>query len=170
MNWLLPSLVLCTAFAVLLSNAALALRLSKMPAEERRKTWGGLQGVYFYIWGLTYVLSSFGCCSSFMLYVSLDNFDGAVVCIFVGMNVCYVALNDGLHRGMKDAVLACLCANVLILMWLFVYSWVVFQAGSALILATHLCNAVAIFHAVTMELIIWQEGWLIQQGSCASSC
>ena len=170
MNWLLPSLVLGLASVLLLSDIQLARRLSRMNDEERRRTWGGLQGRIFYLWAVTFLLSSFGCCSSFVLYVSRGSLDGVSTCAFAGMNASCLALNYGLERERKGAVLACLCTNVLICMWLFVYAWVVLQADSALILATHLCNGVGIFHAAIMDLILWHEGWLIQLESCASSC
>ena len=162
MNWLLPSLVLGLASVLLLSDIQLARRLSRMNDEERRRTWGGLQGHIFYLWAVTFLLSSFGCCSSFVLYVSRGSLDGVSTCAFAGMNASCLALNYGLERERKGAVLACLCTNVLICMWLFVYAWVVLQADSALILATHLCNGVGIFHAAIMDLILWHEGWLIQ--------
>lgn len=162
MNWLLPSVVLCTACVLLLSDIQLAQRLSRMNGEERRRTWGGLQGNIFRLWAVTFVVSSFGCCSSFVLYVSLGRLDGVSTCAFAGLNASCLALNHGLERERRGAVQACLCTNVLLCMGLFVYAWVVLQADSALILATHACNGVGIFHAAIMDLIFWHEGWLIQ--------
>lgn len=165
MNVLLLCLVLPVAFALLVYDAWLAYRLSRMSAEANRVAWGGLHGKVLYAFVLTFLLSCFGCTSSFALFASRDTADGSATFLFVVLNLSYLAFNYALLHEMENAVLVCLWTNVCVLTALFVYTAVAFDARSdasnaGLLVATHVCNFVSIFHAYVMDLMVWYDGWL----------
>jgi hypothetical protein len=174
MNVLLLCLVLPVAFALLVYDAWLAYRLYRMSAEENRVAWGGLKGKVFYASVLTYLLSGFGCTSSFVLFASRDTADGSSTFLFLVLNASCLAFNYAVLRDMQNAVLVCLWTNVCVLTALFVYTSVAFDAGSdasnaGLLFATHVCNFVGIFHAYVMDLMVWYDGWIRARGVYKSS-
>ena len=94
MNVLLLCLVLPVAFALLVYDAWLAYRLYRMSAEANRVAWGGLNGKVVYAFVLTFLLSCFGCTSSFALFASRDTADGSATFLFVVLNASYLAFTD----------------------------------------------------------------------------
>ena len=165
MNVLLLCLVLPLGFDLLVYDARLTYVLYHMSAEASTVAWGGLRGKVFYVWVLTFLLSSFGCTSSFVLYASRDTVDGFSTFLFLVLNVSYLAFNYALLRDMKNTVLVCLWTNVFVISALFVYTAVVVDAGShasnaGLLVATHVCNFVSVLHVYVMDLMIWYTGWI----------
>jgi hypothetical protein len=168
MNLPLLYLNIPVVMLVFLCEAWVAQRMYRMSAVERRVVWGGLYTAKtFYAWCCTFVLSSFGCTSSFVLFVTLEPPDVFSVFLFVCLNVCYVALNFGILRERKQIVVQCLDINCAILLALFLYTLLVFRvnagaSNAALLVGTHVCNAVALFHVLVMERVIWYRGWVLQ--------
>jgi hypothetical protein len=164
MNVLLLCLVLPLFVVLLVYDAWLVYRKYYASAEDRAIAWGGLQGSVFYAWVLTFLLSSFGCTSSFVMYASLDPPESFSIVLFVLMNVSYIAFNWALLGERKNWVLVTLWTNVVVYTVLFVYTAVTFKAASAeasagLLVATHVCNFVSVVHVYVMELMIWHTGW-----------
>ena len=153
---------------VLLADAWLTLRIYRMSAPERRVVWGGLYTQKsFYAWCCTFLLSCFGCVSSFVLYLMLEPPDMFSIFIFVCVNVCYLALTFGLLHEDKKVVVQSLDLIMSVFLALFVYTLLVFRVdtgapNAALLIGTHVCNAVSIFHTVVMERMIWYGGWVVQ--------
>jgi hypothetical protein len=171
MNVLLLCLVLPLGFVLLVYDAWLVYQISRMSEEANRVAWGGLRGRLFYVWVLTFVLSSFGCTSSFVLYASGAQSDGSATFLFLALNASYIAFNYALLRGMQNTVLACLWTNVVLLTALFVYTAVAFDARSdastaGLLFATHVCNFVAVFHVYVMDIMVWYDGWIHARDEC----
>ena len=165
MNVLLLCLVLPLGFALLVYDARLAYVLYHMSAEASRVAWGGLRGKVFYVGVLTFLLSSFGWTSTFVLYASRDTVDGFSIFLFLVLNVSCLAFDYAVLRDMKNTVLVCLWTNVFVISAMFVYTAVVFGAGShasnaGLLVATHVCNFVSVFHVYVMDLMIWYTGWI----------
>jgi hypothetical protein len=165
MNVLLLCLVLPVAFALLVYDAWLAYVLYHMSEEASRVAWGGLHGKVFYAWVLTLLLSCFGCTSSFALFASRDTPDGSSIFLFLALNLSYIAFNYALLHEKQNAVLVCLWTNIFVLTALFVYTAVAFDARSdaanaGLLVATHVCNFVSVFHVYVMDLMVWYDGWL----------
>lgn len=168
MNLPLLYLNIPVVILVFLAEAWLAQRMYRMSAVERRVVWGGLYTPKsFYTWCCTFVLSSFGFTSSFVLFVTLEPPDVFSIFIFVCLNVCYVALNFGILCERKQVVVQCLDISVAIVLALFVYTLLVFRVDSgasnaALLVGTHVCNAVALFHVLVMDRVIWYGGWVLE--------
>ena len=165
MNVLLLSLVLPLAFALLVYYAWFVYRLVYMSSEDSTIAWGGLHGKVFYVWVLTFLLSSFGCTSSFVLFASLETPENSSMFLYLLMNVSYFALIYAILNDSKNLVLVCLWTNICVFTVLFVYTVVVFDATShsssvELRVATHVCNFVAIIHTYILELMIWYTGWI----------
>ena len=174
MNVLMLCLVLPVFFALLVYHARVAYVVYHMSAEARGVAWGGLRGKVFYAGVLTYLLSSFGCTSSFVLYASRDTTDGYSIFLFLVLNVSCLAFDYAVLRDMKNTVLVCLWTNVFVISALFVYTAVVFDAGShasnaGLLVATHVCNFVSIVHVYVMDLMIWHTGWIDARDACKAS-
>lgn len=165
MNVLLLCLVLPLVFGVFVAIVWLAYCLSRMSVEANRVAWGGLRGKVFYAFVLTYVLSCFGCTSSFVLFASRDTADGSSIFLFVVLNLSYLAVIYAILHEMENVVLACLWANIFVFTALFVYTAVAFDARSdaanaGLLVATHVCNFVSVFHVYVMDLMVWYDGWI----------
>ena len=165
MNVLLLCLVLPLGFALLVYHARVAYVLHHMSAEASRVAWGGLRGKVFYVGVLTFLLSSFGWTSTFVLYASRDTVDGFSIFLFLVLNVSCLAFDYAVLRDMKNTVLVCLWTNVFVISAMFVYTAVVFGAGShasnaGLLVATHVCNFVSVLHVYVMDLMIWYTGWI----------
>jgi hypothetical protein len=174
MNVLMLCLVLPFFFALLAYDARLAYVLYHTSEEARRVAWGGLQGKLFYVGVLTYLLSSFGCTSTFVLYASRDTADGFSIFLFLVLNVSCLAFNYALLRDKKNTVLVCLWTNVAVLTTLFVYTAVVFKwdshtSNADLLVATHVCNFVSVFHVYVMDLMIWYSGWIDERDAWKTS-
>ena len=168
MNLPLLYLSVPVIFLCFLSFTWLVQCVYRMSDVERRVVWGGLyMQKPFYIWCCTFLLSSFGCTSSFVLYATLEPPEVFSILIFVCMNVSYMAFHFGLLREIKQLVLQSLDINVAILLALFVYTLLVFRvdrsaSNEALIVGTHVCNAAAIFHVLVMERVVWYGGWVLR--------
>ena len=165
MNVLLLYLVLPVFFALFLYDVWLAYRLYHMSDKERAVAWGGLQGKVFYAFVLTYLLSCFGCTSSFVLYASMETPDEFSIFLFVVVNVSYLLFNYAFLREMKNLVLISLWTNVVVFVVLFVYTVVVFDGSShastvGFLVWTHFCNFVAVVHCYVIDLMIWYSGWI----------
>ncbi len=106
MNVLLLCLVLPLAFALLVYDAWLVYYFYRLGAEASSVAWGGLKGKVFYAFVLTFLLSCFGCTSSFVLFASRDTADGSSTFLFVVLNLSYIAFNYALLSDMQNAVLA----------------------------------------------------------------
>jgi hypothetical protein len=168
MNLPLLYLNIPVVILVLLADAWVALRMYRMSALERRVVYGGLYNQkYFYVWCCTFLLSCFGCISSFVLYLTLEPPDVFSIFLFVCLNTCYTALGFGLVHENKQLVVQCLDIIIAIFLALFVYTVLVFRVESgtpnaALLVGTHFCNAVAILHVLVMERMIWYGGWVVR--------
>jgi hypothetical protein len=165
MNVLLLCLVLPLFVVLLVHDAWLVYRKYYTSDEDRTIAWGGLQGSVFYAWVLTFLLSSFGCTSSFVLYASLDPPESFSIVLFVALNVSYIAFTWALLGERKNLVLVTLWTNVVVYTVLFVYTAVTFKEASAastagLLVATHVCNLVSVVHVYVMDLMFWHTGWL----------
>ncbi len=165
MNVLLLCLVLPLGNVLLVYDAWLVYRKYYTSDEDRTIVWGGLQGSVFYTWVLTFLISSFGCTNSFVLYASLDPPENLSIIIFVVMNVQYIAFNWALLRERKRLVLMTLWTNVVVYTVLFVYTAVSFKEASAastkdVFVATHVCNLVSVVHVYVMDLMFWHTGWV----------
>ena len=97
MNVVLLGLVLPVALAVFVYEWWFAYRLAVMSADESRVAWGGVRGVAFYEWVLTFLLSSFGCTSSFVMFASLETPEDVSTFLYVVMDVTYLALIYAIH-------------------------------------------------------------------------
>jgi len=162
MNLFLLYLGIPAAFLVCLSEARVALWLSRQTAEDKRIAWGGLfQPVPFWIWCCTFVLSCFGCISTFVLFATLEPSELFSIVLFVLMNVSYMVLGDALTQKHVRLVAHCLDVNIAIFVALFVYTLLVFRKNTGLLVGTHLCNAVSIFHALVVERMWWFRGWVV---------
>jgi len=166
MNLVLLCLVLPVGFALLVYDVWLANFVRRMSEEESAVAWGGLRGPFFYAGVLTYLVSGFGCTSSFVLYVSQEDTDAFPVFLFLTMNVSCLVFNYALVRGLKNVVLVCLWTNIFCSTALFVNTADVFDASSVtpawserLLVATHVCNLVGVLHVYVMDLLIWHSGW-----------
>jgi hypothetical protein len=167
MNVVLLCLVLPVVFAMLLYRTKLIYELHHMSDEASRVAWGGLHGSLFRVWVATFLLSSFGCTSSFVLYASQDSGDSFPVVVFLAMNASVLAFDHALLHNMTNLVLVCLWTNIFVFAVLFVQTAVVFDvvdlsdsgASAGLLVATHVCNLVGIFHVYVMDLLIWHAGW-----------
>jgi len=165
MNVVLLCLVLPIGFTLFLYDAWLVYRFYHTSDKERAVVWGGLQGKVFYVWVVTFLLSCFGCTSSFVLYASMEPPDEFSIFLFVVLNVSYLLFNYALLHEMKNLVLVSLWTNVVVFVVLFVYTVVVFDASSqastvGFLLWTHFCNFVAVVHVYVIDLMIWYSGWI----------
>jgi hypothetical protein len=165
MNVWLLCLALPLGFALLVYDAWLAYRLYYMSYEDSTIAWGGLRGKVFYVWVLSFLLSSFGCTSSFVLFASLETPESSSIFLYLLMNVSYLVFNYALLRDSKTLVLVSLWTNVCVFTVLFVYTAVVFDAAShaataGLLVATHVCNFVSIVHVYVLDLMFWYAGWI----------
>jgi hypothetical protein len=164
MNVLLLCLVLPFFVFLLLHYAWLAYRLHCMSDEHRTIAWGGLHGSVFYVLVLTYLISSFGCTSSFVLFASLDPPESFSILLFMLINASCTAFTYALLGQRKNLLLVTLWTNVVVITILFVYTVVTFNGASqtsttGLLVVTHLCNVVSIVHVYVMDLMIWYSGW-----------
>jgi hypothetical protein len=164
MNVLLLCLVLPLGFALLVYDARVAYVLYHMTEDERRVAWGDLHGTLFRVAAVTYVLSGFGCVSSFVLFASQENADSVALFAFPALNVSCLVFDYALLREMRTVVLACVWTNIFVYAVLFVQTVVVFSAdagaaSAGLLLATHACNVVAILHGYVIDLLIWYSSW-----------
>jgi hypothetical protein len=94
--------------------------------------------------------------------------------LFLVLNVSCLAFNYALLSDKKNTVLVCLWTNVVVLTALFVYTAVVFKEDShasnaGLLVATHVCNFVSIFHVYVMDLMIWYSGWIDERDAWKTS-
>jgi hypothetical protein len=165
MNVLLLCVVLPLFLALLVYDACIVYHFYRLGVKASRVAWGGLQGNLFYAFVVTFLLSGFGCTSTFVLYASLETPETSSIFLFVVMNASYLAFNYALMHNKQDLVLVCLWTNILVFTTLFVYTIVVFDPradldNERLIVATHVCNFVAIFHVVVMDLVVWYTGWI----------
>ena len=130
MNVVLLCLVLPVALVLFVYEGWFLYLLSRMSEDEGRVARGGLRGTVFYAWVLTFLLSSFGCTSSFVMYASLETPEGTSTFLYVVMDVTQIAFIYAMLHDMKNVVLVCLCTNVFVFVVLFVYTVVVFDAAS----------------------------------------
>ena len=179
MNVLLLCVVLPLVFALLVYHGWLAYRLYRMSVEENRAAFGGLHGKVFYAWVLTSLLSCFGCTSTFVLFASLETPEDSSIFLFAALNASCLAFDYGLLHDKPAVVLVCLWANVVVLTALFVYTADFFDSAwdlddQGLIVATHVCNFVGIFHVYVMDLMVWYDGWMrarsVYKTSDVSTC
>lgn len=166
MNLVLLCLVLPVEFALLVYDAWLAYILHRVSEQESAVAWGGLRGHVFWAGVLTYLVSSFGCTSSFVLYVSQEETNAFPVFLFLTLNASCIVFNYALVREMKNVVLVCLWTNIFCCTALFVNTADVFDASSVtsawserLLVATHACNLVGVVHVYVIDLLIWHSGW-----------
>jgi hypothetical protein len=162
---MLLCLVLPVAFALLVYDAWLVYYIYRLGAEASRVAWGGLHGRVFYAFVVTFLLSCFGCTSSFVLFASLEVQEDSSIFLFVALNASYLAFNYGLLYDKPAVVLVCLWTNVVVLAALFVHTADVFDSAwdlddRALIVATHVCNFVGVLHVYVMDLMVWYDGWM----------
>ena len=165
MNVLLLYVVLPLFLALLLSHAWLAYRLYYMSKPEQTIAWGGFQGRLLYVFVVTFLLSSFGCMSTFVLYASLETPETSSIFLFVTTNAACIIFDHALLHNKQTLVLVCLWTNILVFTTLFVYSLGVFDPrldpdNAPLIVITHVCNFVAIFQVFAMDLMVWYSGWI----------
>ena len=168
MNWWLLGLV-CPLFILFsIYHVKIVRHIKKKSESERIIVWGGLQEkTPFRVWVVTYILSSIGCISTFVLFVSLNTPDGFSIFLFVSLNVSYIAINYGIIQEKTRLVLFCLWSSMFVYIALFVYTVVAIKTeedayNDALLVVVHLCNAVAVIHVAVMDLIIWYRGWAEQ--------
>jgi hypothetical protein len=98
------------------------------------------------------------------LYASQDSGDSFPVVVFLVMNASVLAFDHALLHNMTNLVLVCLWTNIFVFAVLFVQTAVVFDVDSGastagLLVATHVCNLVGIFHVYVMDLLFWHTGW-----------
>ena len=165
MNVLLLCVVLTLFLALLVSHAWLAYRVYYMSKHEQTIAWGGFQGRLLYLFVVTFLLSSFGCMSSFVLYASMETPETSSIFLFVTTNAACITFDYALLHNKQALVLVCLWTNVLVFTSLFVYTIVAFDPRAdldkaPLIVATHVCNFVAVFHVFAMDLMVWHTGWI----------
>jgi hypothetical protein len=137
---------------------------------QRNVIWGGLDTKErAAAWCLTYVLSSLGGLLTFYLCVVFTGDDDVLpVFLFGTLDISYIVylyiVDDGLLRA--SLVRLCVWFNFILYVILFAYTLIKFPVDRAdvsnatLIGVTHFCNAVAIFHALVMDAILWFEGWM----------
>ena len=157
-------MVLPVALTLSVYEGWFGFRLYHMSEDESRVAWGGLRGTVFYAWVLTFLLSSFGCTSSFVMFALLDTPEGTSTFLYVVMHLTYIVCVYAILHGKKHVVLACLCTNVFVYVVLFVYTVVVFDAAPhtwtlGFLVWTHFCNFTAILHVYVMDLMYWYPGW-----------
>lgn len=158
MNVLLLWVVLPLFLALLVSHAWLAYRLYYMAKPQQTIAWGGFQGKLVYLFVLTFLLSSFGCVSTFVLYASMETPETFSIFLFVATNAACITFDYALLHNKQALVLACLWTNIFVFIALFVYT--IFAFGPRADLATHICNFVSIFHVLVMDLFVWYTGWI----------
>ena len=143
-------------------------RMYTMPTPRFAILWGGLyRKPHIYFWVLTFLLSSVGGILTFYLHVQFTT-DANIypVFLFGVLNASYIIFIYAVESDNVNLVRTCLWANVIVYIMLFVYSIVIFHVDNAavdnpaLLYVTHVLNAVAIFHVVVMDLIIWWNGWI----------
>jgi len=172
MNWLLLALIIPLALCLLLYDIWVVYRVSRASEPERIVVWGGLNDTKsFYTFIVTFCLSSFGCVSSFVLFVTAETTDVFIIFVFMVMNASYLIFNYGLLLELKNMVVMCLWTNIYVFIVLFIYTILVFKMESdssnlGLLVGTHICNAVAIFHVTIIDIVIWYDGWVanIEEG------
>ena len=165
MNVSILYVVLPLFLGLLVSHAWLAYRLYYMSKPELTIVWGGFQGRLIYVFVVTFLLSSFGCMSTFVLYASLETPESSSVVLFVSTNAACITFDYALLHNKQSLVLVCLWTNILVFTTLFVYTIVVFDPrwdldNARLIVVTHVCNCVAILHVFAMDLMVWYSGWI----------
>ena len=165
MNVLLLCVVLPLFLALLVSHAWLAYRLYYMAKPQQTIAWGGFHGRLLNLFVVTFLFSSFGCMSTFVLYASLETPETSSIFLFVTTNAACITFDYALLHNKQALVLVCLWTTVLVFTTLFLYSIVVFDPSAdvdnaPLIVATHVCNFVAIFHVFAMDLMVWYSGWI----------
>lgn len=165
MNVLLLCVVLPLFLALLVSHAWLAYRLYYMAKPQQTIAWGGFHGRLLNLFVATFLLSSFGCISTFVLYASMEAPETSSIFLFVTTNVACITFDYALLHNKQALVLACLWTNILVFVSLFVYTLGAFDPradldNAPLIVATHVCNFVAVFHVFAMDLMVWYTGWI----------
>lgn len=164
----LPLLCVVLPLAALLFFQAVMWILSNRDEERRKISWGGFHSKErATAWCLTYMLSSLGGLLTFYLFVVYTNDNAIPVLIFAALNVSFIVylyvVDEGYDK--KDLVRSCLMLNVILYILLFAYTVVAFPldhkdvSNAPLLVVTHFCNAVAIFHALFMDAYVWFEGW-----------
>jgi len=174
MNVLLLCVVLPLFLALLVSHTWLAYLLYYMAKPEQTITWVGFQGRLLYLFVVTFLFSSFGCMSTFVLYASMETPETSSIFLFVTTNTACITFDYALLHNKQDLVLVCLWTNVLVFTSLFVYTIVAFDPradlhNAPLIVATHVCNFVAVFHVFAMDLMVWYTGWIEARAAYATS-
>lgn len=172
MNLPLLYVVLPLAFLLFIFAVAFTCRLRTKSTAEFAVIWGGLYGKpQIYVWCVTYVLSSLGGILTFYLHVEFaSDADVFPVYLFGTANISYVVYICVVESRNIAAVLTCLIVNCVVYLMLFVYTVAVFHSvplpeddnrvsWMSLLIVTHFCNAVAVFHVVVMDLWIWFGEW-----------
>jgi hypothetical protein len=154
MNWALLAVVAITEVLALTLDAFLGQSIFE---GDRSRYIGGLQGTWLAIWRVTFVISSIGIISSFLLHL-LYSQDWIIVCIFASMNVAHIVFDAALINNSTYSVFASLIILLLSYTTLFVYTIITFPT----LVLVHMCNSVGIFHGLVLDCIVWQRGWWIQ--------
>lgn len=139
--------------------------------REREIVWGGFKtdGLVA-AWCLTYVLSSVGGLLTFYLHVVFKgDADLFPVFLFGAVNITYIVfllVVDADSHSKVLVVQVCLIVNFVLYVMIFVNAWLTFPlddkdvSNAALLGVTHVCNAVAIFHALVIDYWYWfHQGW-----------
>lgn len=165
MNWILFGLAVPTAVAVVVAHLFTAYFVSSKPKAQRLLLFGSLKHTgLFSLAATTYVVSSVGCCISFFLFLLQANPEFAAMFIFLVWNFSCCVFDWALLHARQPVVLACVVANTVCGIALFIYTGVAFDllapvAQKPVVLVAHCCNAVSVFHVTIIDLVIWYDSW-----------
>ena len=165
MNWVMFALVVPCAIAAAIADLFTVYFVSQKTEWDRRVLLGPLQQTGpFALATATFLISSVGSVTSFFLFMMHEPEEYASLCIFCVWSVSSVVCNWALLGTRRHIVLACLLTNVVCGIALFVYTGVVFDllhtsAQQVVVLISHCCNAVGVFHVTIVDLVIWYDGW-----------
>jgi len=168
MNEILLWIVLPLAALYFILYGKFIWRMHTMSTEQFNIIRGGLnRKPTVFLWALTFTLSSIGGILTFYLHVKFTTDSNIYPAfIFGALDISFILWIYAVESYNLKLVRACLWTNVFGYIMLFVYSIVTFHVDDvvvdnpALLYVTHIFNAVAIFHVVVMDLIIWWNGWV----------
>jgi hypothetical protein len=146
--------VLVTEIIAVSLDLCLARLISK---SDGREYLGGLQGIWWVIWCMTFVISSTGIIMSFFLHL-LNSQGWVVVYIFACMNIAHIVFDIALMYRFVNLVFWSLLAMLISYIALLVHTYDVFGI-SPILVVVHICNNVAVVHGLVLDLLVWQSGW-----------
>ena len=165
MNWPLLYFIAPLALVLLLSDFWLAKVVLRMRAIPRRDVWGGLHGGWWYLWCVTFFLSSIGTLQTFGWFFFYSdaptgwNPGSGIIVIFLVMNTSLICYSIALARQSKTGVCLTLTLAVSSYIIMFIYTLQVFPSQEGYAPALHLGNAIVVFHGLVLDYCVWQPTW-----------